>query len=138
MRVRAAAIALMLLGAAGLPAGAQTALSTAGDVGSATVRNGFPGGSGVVTLPVLQNAISAVTGVNTAAKSAATTGSEGGGSGGGGGGSGGGRGGSGSAGATASGGSSRGGGSNWVLCPPSGGSGLAPFLTGTDLSCAPN
>ncbi len=55
MRVRAAAIALMLLGAAGLPAGAQTALSTAGDVGSATVRNGFPGGSGVVTLPVLQN-----------------------------------------------------------------------------------
>ena len=25
----------------------------------------------------------------------------------------------------------------WVLCPPSGTSGLAPFLTGTDLSCAP-
>jgi hypothetical protein len=25
----------------------------------------------------------------------------------------------------------------WVLCPPSGASGLQPFLTGTDLSCAP-
>jgi hypothetical protein len=25
----------------------------------------------------------------------------------------------------------------WVLCPPSGTSGLTPFLTGTDLSCAP-
>jgi hypothetical protein len=25
----------------------------------------------------------------------------------------------------------------WLLCPPSGASGLAPFLTGTNLSCAP-
>jgi hypothetical protein len=25
----------------------------------------------------------------------------------------------------------------WVLCPPTGASGLAPFVTGTDLSCAP-
>jgi hypothetical protein len=25
----------------------------------------------------------------------------------------------------------------WVLCPPSGASGLEPFLTGTNLSCAP-
>jgi len=31
-----------------------------------------------------------------------------------------------------------GGGANWVLCPPSGSSGLAPLFTGTDLSCAPN
>jgi hypothetical protein len=26
---------------------------------------------------------------------------------------------------------------NWLLCPPSGASGMAPFLTGTNLSCAP-
>jgi hypothetical protein len=25
----------------------------------------------------------------------------------------------------------------WLLCPPSGASGMAPFLTGTNLSCAP-
>ena len=25
----------------------------------------------------------------------------------------------------------------WLLCPPAGASGLAPFVTGTDLSCAP-
>ena len=25
----------------------------------------------------------------------------------------------------------------WLLCPPSGSSGLAPFMTGTNLSCAP-
>jgi hypothetical protein len=25
----------------------------------------------------------------------------------------------------------------WLTCPPSGASGIAPFLTGTDLSCAP-
>ena len=25
----------------------------------------------------------------------------------------------------------------WMLCPPSGASGIAPFLTGTGLSCAP-
>jgi len=25
----------------------------------------------------------------------------------------------------------------WVLCPPSGASGIQPFLAGTDLSCAP-
>jgi len=26
---------------------------------------------------------------------------------------------------------------NWLLCPPTGASGLAAFVTGTDLSCAP-
>jgi len=25
----------------------------------------------------------------------------------------------------------------WVMCPPSGASGMQPFLNGTDLSCAP-
>ena len=25
----------------------------------------------------------------------------------------------------------------WLLCPPSGAAGMAPFLTGTNLSCAP-
>ena len=25
----------------------------------------------------------------------------------------------------------------WLLCPPSGASGMAPFLTGTNLACAP-
>ena len=25
----------------------------------------------------------------------------------------------------------------WLLCPPSGATGMAPFVTGTDLSCAP-
>ena len=26
---------------------------------------------------------------------------------------------------------------SWLLCPPTGAGGLAPFVTGTDLSCAP-
>jgi hypothetical protein len=25
----------------------------------------------------------------------------------------------------------------WLVCPPSGASGMQPFVTGTDLSCAP-
>jgi hypothetical protein len=34
--------------------------------------------------------------------------------------------------------SSSGGGTDWVLCPPAGSTGLLPLFTGTDLSCAPD
>jgi hypothetical protein len=133
---------------------AQTATPTAGNVGSATLRNGFPVGGGAVALPNVQNS-STTTSTSTAGSttlattSTGITGRAGGGAGGntattgttgtaGGSVSGGSRGGGGSAStagaATATGSSGNG---NFVLCPPGGAPGLEPLLIGTDLFCAP-
>ncbi|HLY45333.1 MAG TPA: hypothetical protein VKQ73_07120 [Stellaceae bacterium] len=118
-----------LIAAAALPAIAQTATSTAGTVGSAATRNGFPVGGGAASLPTLAPGASAAATTTAAAAGGSVAAS----------GAGGGFGGGGSA--VGSGGTARpggGGGENWVLCPPAGASGIAPFLTGTDLSCAPD
>lgn len=117
-----------LIAAAAHPARAQTATSTAGAVGSAATRNGFPVGGGAVSLPTLAPGASAAATTNAAAAGGSVAAS----------GTGGGFGGSaaGSSGRTAR--TTGGGGDNWVLCPPAGASGIAPFLTGTDLSCAPD
>lgn len=150
MRSAPFAIALMLA------AGPVLAQSSTGGVGSAVLRNGYPAGGGAVVLP---SPASEPSGPATAATASAATPSittnqttaggtaaiaTGGtspvaGTGGGGRSGGSGRGGStaGAGGGGASGGG-RGGGGNWVLCPPGGSSGTAPFLTGTDLSCAPD
>ena len=132
------AAALSALASAGR---AQTGLSTAGDVGSAALRGGYPSVGGAATLPTLTNAPSTTTNAatNTAGMAATTTTT--GGSSTGAASGGGGRGGTSSAtgaGATSTSGSVRGGGSDWVLCEPTGASGLAPLFTGTDLSCAPH
>jgi hypothetical protein len=132
--LRATLCAAVLCGslgvAGGLPAAAQTATSTAGDVGSAALRNGYPASAGTVALPALPAVAAAAT--NTAATAATITTTSAGtsrGSGGGGGAV---------AGAVGAGITGAAGGTNWVLCPPSGGSGLAPLFSGTDLSCAPH
>jgi hypothetical protein len=135
--------AALLMAFAALPAGAQTATSTAGGVGSAALRNGYPVGGGAIALPARSASESAATATaaGTAANSAGAAASGGAGSSAAGsGGSGGGRSAAGLASGGASGAarsSSRGHGGHWVLCPP-GGEGLAPLLTGTDLSCAPD
>jgi len=145
--IRAALLGGLVIVAAALPAAAQTAISAAGNVGTAALRNGYPAGAGAAALPSLPQPVAVVNTAGTAATTAANTtaggpGWSGGGGGPSGGGGPGGVGGSGGGGAGAvtgagrSGGSS--GGANWVLCPPSGSSGLAPLFTGTDLSCAPN
>jgi hypothetical protein len=120
---------------------AQSATPTTGNVGSATLSNGFPAGGGVVALPSVQNsgttnstsAAGTTTSTSTNATTSTTGGSGGTGSGGGGGSTG--RGSASTAGAATSTGSARNG--NFVLCPPSGAPGLEPLFTGTDLSCAP-
>jgi len=125
------------------PAGARTATSTSGAVGSAASRNGYPAGGGAIVLPAPTTSGNATTATSTTAasgtasdtksSSGAASGSSAGGSGG-----------SGSAGATgtaSTGGAARSsgvGGAHWVLCPPGGSSGLLPLFTGTDLSCTPD
>ena len=135
--IRAAFAAAVLFGA--LPALAQTissptAGSTGGGVGSANLRNGFPAGGGAVVLPTLPNSTAGAGAGGVAATGTVGGSPNGGGRGGGGGGA------AGNAGTGAASGSrnasGRGGGS-FVLCPPSGASGEAAFLIGTDLSCAP-
>jgi hypothetical protein len=123
----------------------QSATPTTGNVGSATLSNGFPAGGGASALPSVQNstttsipAATTTTSTSTTAATSTTGSSSGAGSGGGGGGTGGGSTGSGSAstaGAATSTGSA--GNGSFVLCPPSGAPGLEPLFTGTDLSCAP-
>jgi hypothetical protein len=161
------AFALVLGFAFAAPAAAQMATADPGAVGSATMRNGYPAGGGAVVLPTIAPSATGTAGnsVGTAANrtstltnSAPPTSGQGGPSTGGGaaiGSAGGGAGGgvrassaassSGAAttdsGRSASGaraGSGRGTGTNWVVCAPSGASGIAPLFTGTDLSCAPD
>lgn len=134
--IRIATVALLL--ATALPAAAQVATSTAGDVGSASLRGGYPAGGGAVTLPTLTP--SATTPAGTTATGSGTTTSSTSATGGGSAGASssattGGRGGAAAASGTSA--ITSGSSENWVLCPPSGSSGIAPFLTGTDLSCAP-
>jgi len=126
---RAALFATVVVALA-LPASAQTALSTAGDVGSAVLRGGYPAAGGAAALPIL-GATGAGAGGATAASGAAgsaaspSSGASGGGRGGG----------------SATGGrpqTAGSGGTHWVLCEPSGASGLEPLFTGTGLSCAPH
>src|SRR5204862_5566556 len=52
--MRSATLALSMSLALTPPAMAQVATSTAGDVGSASVRNGYPAGGGAVALPTQQ------------------------------------------------------------------------------------
>jgi hypothetical protein len=131
-----------LLAAATPMAGAQTANSTSGNVGSASLRNGYPAGGGAIALPAPGNAIgnAAAAATSTAAAGAGTGVASGGGaaSAGGAGASSGGRGSGASAGGGGRSSGAGGGGGNWVLCPPAGSSGLPPLFTGTDLSCAPD
>src|SRR5439155_71736 len=134
---------------------AQSATPTTGNVGSATLRNGFPSGGGAVALPGVPNSsptgstpVAATTTTTSASLTTGTTGTganstgsgasgqTGGGGGGGGASRGGGSASTSTAGAATATGSS-GSGTNWVLCPPSGAPGLEPLFTGTDLSCAP-
>jgi hypothetical protein len=158
--IRIAVIAAALSLVLAIPAMAQTATAPGGGtVGSATLSNGFPAGGGAIALPSqpaspgISGGIASPAG-GTAASPGTTAQSAGGGSSTSGtatttGSTGGGRGGaaapSGAAGTTSGGGLSSGGGrggsgvgGNWVVCPPAGASGIAPFLTGTDLSCAPD
>jgi hypothetical protein len=143
--VFAGALAALLAAAAPM-AGAQTANSTSGNVGSASLRNGYPAGGGAIALPAPGNAIGNA--VGNAAAAANPTGAAGAGTGvasgggaasaGGAGASSGGRGSGASAGGGGRSSGAGGGGGNWVLCPPAGSSGLPPLFTGTDLSCAPD
>jgi hypothetical protein len=134
---RAAMLAALTMALSALsavpPAGAQTANSKSGDVGSAASSNGYPSGGGAIVLPSLGS--SATPAGTTLATGAATTTSGGAASGSGGSG-GGGRTGTSSAGGAAF-PSGSGGGAHWVLCPPTGSSGFSPLFTGTDLSCTP-
>jgi hypothetical protein len=120
------------------PAGAQTAISTSGDVGSAASRSGYPAGGGAIVLPALGGPTAATgTAAATGAGDTTTTTS-------------GGASGSSASGSGSSGGRSRtstasaggvapsagtGSGAHWVMCPPTGSSGLLTLFTGTDLSC---
>jgi hypothetical protein len=129
------ALPMTLIVAIAVPqATAQSATPTAGDVGSAASRNGYPAAGGAIALPALSASGTAAT---AAGASAAAAGGAVSGSGSAGGGGGGGRTATSSAG-TAGRSSGTGGGTHWVLCPPTGSSGLSPLFTGTDLSCAPD
>jgi hypothetical protein len=139
-----ALLAAMIAAAAPPSAGAQTATSTLGDVGSAASRNGYPAAGGAITLPASPTSGNATTATGATAASGAGSGTTNSGSAASGS-SGGGSSGAGAAartGAASAGSGVRpsgsGGGANWVLCPPAGSSGLLPLFTGTDLSCTPN
>jgi hypothetical protein len=136
-----AALPMALMAAvAAPPAGAQTATSTSGNVGSAASRNGYPAAGGAIVLPAPAASGNATTATGTTATTGTTglggaaSGSSAGGSSGS---SGGGRTGTASAGGAARSAGTGGGGAHWVLCPPTG-TGLAPLFTGTDLSCTPD
>jgi hypothetical protein len=138
--IRAVLLAALIAVIPAPPAGAQTATSTAGDVGSAASRSGYPAGGGVAVLPA-SGAATTATGITpaTGVGGGTATGSGGGSSASGTSGSGGG----GRTGTSSTGGAARssgtgGGGAHWVLCPPTGSIGLAPLFTGTDLSCTPD
>jgi hypothetical protein len=134
--IQAALLAALIMAVAAPHARAQTANSTAGDVGSAASRNGYPAAGGAIALPALPASGTATTAAGTtAATSGGTVSGSAGGTGGGVGG--GGRTGTNSAGSAAR-SSGAGGGTHWVLCPPTGSSGLSPLFTGTDLSCTPD
>lgn len=117
-------LAAAVLAGLASPVCAQTAISA------------YPTGSGVASLPVLSATPLLGSAARTATTSTTSTAAGGGGSGG-----------SASrapaAGAAPGGGMTAGssrsgaGGEDWVVCPPSGASGLEPLLTGTVLSCAP-
>jgi hypothetical protein len=145
--MRGALVAAVLMSLTALPAAAQTpqspsAGSTAGNVGSASLRNGYPTGGGAITLPSIAGVPSAAAAAGSSIGTAAPTGgpSSGGGA----------RSGNTANANTANGstatsasarpgtGSRRRGSGGWVLCPPSAASGEAAFFTGTDLSCAPD
>jgi hypothetical protein len=140
--MRGALVAAVLMSLTALPAAAQTtqspsAGSTAGNVGSASLGNGYPTGGGAVTLPSIASLPSAAAAAGSSIGTAAPTGgpSSGGGA----------RSGNTANGSTATSasarpgtGSRRRGSGGWVLCPPSVASGEAAFFTGTDLSCAPD
>jgi len=138
------ALTMALLGAgAAPPAGAQTATSTSGDVGSAVSRNGYPAGGGAIVLPsgsaTTATGAAAATGASgTATTTTASGGASGSSAGGSGGSGGGGRTGTAPAGGASPSPGTGGGGTHWVLCPPTGSSGLSPLFTGTDLSCTPD
>jgi len=133
-----AALLAALIAFAAPPASAQTANSTSGNVGSAASSNGYPASGGAIVLPAPQPSASATAATGTTATTG-TTGSGGSASGSSAGGSsGGGRAGTASAGGAARSSGAGGGGSHWVLCPPTGTTGLAPLFTGTDLSCTPD
>jgi hypothetical protein len=161
--IRTALIAMAILPAVAMPVFAQTATSNPGAAGTATTRNGFPTTGGAVSLPAISTSsattgspatpgstAATTTGPTAAASgttstststSTATSGAAGGASTGGGGGARGSTTNSSGGAATTGGGRSSSGsgtGTNWVICPPSGASGLAPLFTGTDLSCAPD
>src|SRR6267143_3706616 len=74
--MRTAGLALLLLFACVPPALAQTtnstATSTTGGVDSATLRNGYPAGGGVVSLPTVQNSSASTTGTSTTTGTTAT------------------------------------------------------------------
>ena len=121
---------LMLAG----PAAAQTTATTGGTAGT-SLANPY----GAVTLPGTTTPTSGAAGQSSSTASTSSAGGSGSGAGGG-------SGASAAAGAPASsrsaatGTAARSGSSNvpaWLLCPPPGASGMAPFATGTGLSCAP-
>jgi len=126
-------LAALMMAVAAPHASAQTATSTAGDVGSAASRNGYPAAGGAIALPTLPASGTATTaaGATAATGGGAVSGSSASGA------SGGGRTGTNAAGGAAR-ASGTGGGAHWVLCPPTGSSGLSPLFTGTDLSCTPD
>jgi hypothetical protein len=146
--IRASILAVLLAMLIAVPALAQSATPTTGDVGSAALRNGYPSGfAQPLATPSGEPTANRQTGTatnnfntpgSTSGGAAASTGGTAPASGGGARGGGTGRGsttGSSRSAATRSGGT---GGGNWVVCPPSGASGLAPLFAGTDLSCAPD
>ena len=133
-------LAVLIVAVAVPCAGAQTATSTSGNVGSAASRSSYPTGGGAIVLPTEPASPNAATtagatpaigsGIGaTGSGGAASSTSGSGGS------AGGGRTGTASAGRGAR---SSGGGGHWVLCPPTGSSGLSPLFTGTDLACTPD
>ena len=164
--IRVAALALLAAALAVGPASAQIARSSAGNVGTAALRNGYPTSGGATALPAVGTTVNGpsanttaatpgasgtttaganATTTNSATGSGATTSAAAGTSGFGGGrggltvGSGSGRGQGSAGGAAGAARSSNASGSGkWVLCPPGNSSGLAPFLEGTGLSCAPD
>jgi hypothetical protein len=158
--IGAAGLALLLLAGVAVTAAAQnvapSATPTTGAVGSAALRNGYPGAGGAVALPTIANSPTTTTlplaGTTTSLSTTSTgssasgsptatsgagqaSGAGGGGVGTQGGGTGGSRGSTNAAGAATATGSP--GTPTWVLCPPSGAPGLEPLFTGTALSCAP-
>jgi len=121
---------LMLAG----PAAAQTAATTGGVAGT-SLANPY----GALTLPGTTTPSSGAAGQGSSTASTSSAGGSGSGAGAG-------SGASAATGAPASsrsavtGTAARSGSSNvpaWLLCPPPGATGTAPFVTGTDLSCAP-